>query len=491
MRLSELSALIPDSRIVGPDVEIEDITLDSKSVEEGFLFCATRGARFDGNSFIEEAISRGARAVMVSDEAVGSYPQLIVPSVRHGVGRLANALCGSPSKKLNLVGITGTNGKTTTSYLLDGALRSAGHQTGLIGTIEARVGEAHRPSIYTTPEAPELHRFLAEMVKLGVDSAVMEVSSHGIEQHRIDGADFKIAIFTNLATEHLDYHGTIEQYYYAKSLLFDPKRCELALICIDDEWGMRLAHYSTVPTLTYGFSPSADLVISSCSSSVEGTKLSVKGLGLDREIFVRVVGSCNAQNAAGAYLAATRLGVDPEVAARGIAATPGVEGRFQQVHADQDFLVVVDYAHTPDSIRGLITTARDLIAPDSKVILVAGARGRRDRLKRPELGRAAATADLVFLTTDNPGDENPEDIITQLLAGTVDIASRNIEVELDRRLAIEKAVRAARPGDAVLIVGRGHETSFRVGDHRLELDDREAATDALEKVLASNSRLKS
>ncbi len=482
--MSELSAIIASSFVVGEDVPIGDLTLDSREVTPERMFCATKGARFDGMQFIQEAIARGASSLMVSQAFESPLPLLVVPSVRHAVGRISDLVFNSPSSLLDLVGITGTNGKTTTSYLMDSALQMGGHKTGLIGTIESRVGDSHRPSIYTTPEAPDLHRVLAEMVDLHVDIVAMEVSSHGIDQHRIDGAHFKLGIFTNLTAEHLDYHGTIEQYFYAKSLLFEPERCDLALVCIDDEWGRRLSYLTKVPVLTYGFSEDADLVIVDFETGFSGTRLHVKGLGLDRALEVPIIGSCNAANAAAAYLGATQLGVSQEDAAQGIAITPGVEGRFQRIDLGQDFLVVVDYAHTPDSIRALIRTARDLIPSNGRVILVAGARGRRDRMKRPELGRAAASADLAILTTDNPGDEDPAQIVRQLLAGTVDIARRHIEVELDRRVAIHLAIEEAGPDDAVLIVGRGHERSFRVGDARLELDDRQAASEAILSVLA-------
>lgn len=479
VKLSEIQAMVPHARLVGGDVEIVDLTLDSREVQHGWAFCCTKGTRYDGHAFAPQAAAQGASALIVSRELPLDVPQLIVPSVRHALGPISSYLHRHPSERLDLVGITGTNGKTTTSYLLESILRTAGHNTGIIGTIEARYRNSQHPSIYTTPEAPELHRTLDEMVREGVDSVVMEVSSHGIDQHRIDATKFKVAIFTNLTAEHLDYHGTIEQYYSVKAQLFETVRTELALICVDDEWGRRLASQVTTPVITFGSHESADLQITEIDVSVGGTEVELKGLGYDVRLHVPIVGACNAANAAAAYLAGRSLGASHEVAVRGIESCESVSGRFQRIDEGQGFLVVVDYAHTPDSIRNLISTAREIIAPDNRVILVAGARGRRDRLKRPELGRAAATADLAVLTMDNPGDEDPSAIVDQLIAGTFDVPEKHFVVELDRARAIQFAVDHAQEGDAVLIVGRGHESTLRIGNRQVILDDRDAARSAI------------
>jgi UDP-N-acetylmuramoyl-L-alanyl-D-glutamate--2,6-diaminopimelate ligase len=400
--------------------------------------------------------------------------------VRNGLGRISAFLNDYPSSKLDLIGVTGTNGKTTTSYLLESILRTARRSTGIIGTIEARYSTSRQPSIYTTPEAPELHRHLRQMYEENIDSVVMEVSSHGIDQHRIDATTFALSIFTNLSPEHLDYHGTIEQYYSVKAQLFTRERTELALICVDDTWGRRLASQIHVPSFTFGRHPSADLQIQSVSVTTKGTMLAVAGLGLDCTLETPIVGACNAENAAAAYLAGRLLGATLDQARSGVAECEAISGRFQRIDTTEDLLVVVDYAHTPDSIRALVTTARDIVGPNHRVILVAGARGRRDRFKRPELGRAAATADLAVLTTDNPGDEDPQSIVDQLIAGTIDIQQKNFIVELDRASAIRRAILAADEGDAVLIVGRGHESSLRVGATTINLDDREEALHVLQ-----------
>jgi len=479
MQFRELVSLVPGARTVGKDdVEILDVTMDSRSVQPGALFCATKGARFDGHEFIGDAIARGAVALLVQRPVEATVPYAVVPSVRHAIGRLVASFFGHPSKQLDLIGITGTNGKTTTSYFIESILRRAGRRPGLIGTIEARFGDLNRPSLFTTPEAPELHRLLRQMVDDGVDSVVMEVSSHGIDQHRIDGTHFRIGVFTNLSPEHLDYHGTIEQYYSAKAQLFLPGRTERAVIGTDTEWGQRLAMQLRIPHVTYGPGDDADYQVTEIVFDDVGTSFVLLVGSRRRRLRVPIYGRHNAYNAAAAVAVAELLGVDEAAIEAGLAECHQVAGRFQRIDEGQPFNVVVDYAHTPDSIRALIQTARAL-SPSGRVILVAGARGRRDRLKRPELGRAAATADLAILTADNPGDEDPGEIVAQLLAGTLDVLNKHILVELDRRRAIELAIQTAAPNDTVLIVGRGHEQTFRRGGEVFNLDDRDAAREAI------------
>ena len=480
-RLYQLVPMLNTAQVIGNDVELSDITLDSRDVREGALFCATRGSRFDGHDFVADAISKGARAVLVAKELPVPVPQIVVPSVRHAIGRIASFFFGDPSTHLDLIGITGTNGKTTTSYLVESILSRAGRSTGLIGTIEAKFGGSNRPSLHTTPEAPDLHRLLADMLSNQIDSVVMEVSSHGIDQHRVDSTKFRVAVFTNLSPEHLDYHGTIEQYYAAKAQLFSPSQVVEAAIGTDTEWGRRLASQAAVPLVTFGPDPASDFRVADVEYDSRGTVFTMVTEAKKSRLRVPIYGLHNAFNAAGAAAVAQLLGIDLDTAIEGIETCNSVAGRFEHIDLGQGFSVIVDYAHTPDSIRSLIETARAL-SPGKRVILVAGARGRRDRLKRPELGRAAATADLAILTADNPGDELPEDIVAQLLAGTLDVPTKSIRVELDRVAAIRMAVAEARPGDTVLIVGRGHEQSLRYGSALIHLDDREEARSAIREV---------
>lgn len=494
VRLSELASLLPEGRLVG-DATIVDLTHDSRRVQPGFLFCALPGRHQDGEAFLDEARARGAAALLVRRPVDSPLPQLVVPHVRAAIGPLAAAVHGWPARNLRTVGITGTDGKTTTAYLLEGALRAAGFRTGLIGTVEVRVGSEAHSSTFTTPEAPDLQRHLAGMVASGTDACVMEVSSHGIDQHRIEGMSFDVAVFTNLSAEHLDYHGTIEHYWATKARLFDPQRSRLGVVGTDGAWGVRLAAQAAIPVVTFARLAAPDAVptgapldplatpslgIRRIRTSLEGTTATVVERGHAFELACQLPGLYNAQNMAAAFLAARLLGVDPVDAARGIAACPPVPGRFERVARGQPFLVVVDYAHTPVALAGLLATVRRLVA--GRVLLVVGARGGRDRLKRPETGRVAASADLAFLTTDSPGAEDPGRIVAELLAGTLDVPHRNVLVELDRARAIESAISLARRGDAVVVVGRGHETSRHIGEETVAFDDRLVAAAALERL---------
>jgi len=488
-RLGELAQLLPSAELIGDSVALEDLTLDSRDVRPGSLFCATRGTRFDGHTFIDDAVSAGAAAVMVAHPVEVDVPQLVVPSVRHAIGRVASYFFGDPSKQLEVVGITGTNGKTTTSYLVESVLNRSKRNVGLIGTIESRFAGLNRPSIHTTPEAPDLHRLLADMLHDGTQSVVMEVSSHGIDQHRIDSMHFEVAVFTNLSPEHLDYHGTMEQYFYTKARLFVPTLTNTAVIGTDTEWGRRLASQVSVDHVTYGPGPENDFVVSNIELVEAGTRFRLAHAGHSAELTVPILGAHNAYNGAAAAAVGFVLGIDRDEVFAGIEHCHSVAGRFESIMLGQDFRVVVDYAHTPDAIRSLIETVR-LQSPSGRVILVAGARGRRDRLKRPELGRAAAMSDLAILTADNPGDEEPAEIVAQLLAGTLDVATPRMVVELDRRRAITLAINEAGVGDTVLIVGRGHEQSLRVGSAVVYLDDREVARSAVATRLGTQTRLR-
>ncbi len=486
--LSQLANQIPGARTIGPDVEVRGIASDSRLVNPGDMFTAMKGSRLDGHDFAEEAVENGASLLMVTRELPIELPQLIVPSVRHALGTVSSLVYGVPSSKMKVIGITGTNGKTTTSYMLENALEHAGIKSGLIGTIETKINGQSIPAIFTTPEAPSLQYSLREMLKHNVEVAVMEVSSHGIDQHRIDGTQFELGIFTNLSPEHLDYHGTIEQYFATKARLFEPTRCKKALICVDDEWGLRLSHQMQVPSVTFGSSTLADYRIQDIRITHDGTLFTLKGPDVCTDIFSPIVGACNAQNAAAAFLALHLLGMDTKAALAGIMSCESVSGRFQRIELGQQIEVIVDYAHTPGAIRSLIETARSLAPLNSEVYIVAGARGGRDRLKRPELGRALATANHVILTVDSPGDEDPATIVEQLIAGTIDVPEGRISVELDREKAIGLAISSASENDTVLIVGRGHEKSLRIGNRKILLDDVEAAKQAVKTLGLANSQ---
>ncbi len=477
LSLDQLAGSIDGAYAVG-DCNVVDLTHDSRQVNAGWLFCALRGER-DGHDFALHAVAAGASGLVVDHVLDLPVPQLVVPSVRQAIGPLASAVHGHPSRLLTVVGITGTNGKTTTAHLCNAALSTESVPAGLIGTVETRTGRTNRPSMLTTPQAPDLQRMLAEMLGAGMSYAVMEVSSHGLEQRRVDGTWFSLGVFMNLGAEHLDYHGTIEQYYAAKAQLFEPSRCGRALVCLDDAWGRRLAHQIAVPVVTFGQSPDADVHVELGSSDLRGTAVSLHGAGVDADLWAPVVGECNAANIAAAYLAAVVLGSDPDVASRNIASTPPVPGRFQVIDGTQPFLVVVDYAHTADALAERLATSRRLAPGGGRLRLVVGARGGRDRTKRQDLGRAAAAADEVFLTTDSSGRESSLAIIEEVRLGTLAQTSCEVLIEPDRRLAISRAIARSQPGDVVLITGRGHESTQHEGETLILLDDREAARSAL------------
>ncbi|NNN18252.1 MAG: UDP-N-acetylmuramoyl-L-alanyl-D-glutamate--2,6-diaminopimelate ligase [Acidimicrobiaceae bacterium] len=480
--LSHLATQIPGAQLVGASTEVHGVANDSRIVKPGDIFAAMKGSRLDGHDFAHEARDNGATSLIVTRRLPIDLPQLVVPSVRRVLGTVSSLVHGVPSASMSVVGITGTNGKTTTAYMIENALEHAGIRSGLIGTIETKIGGQSVPALFTTPEAPSLQSSLAEMVRHNVEIAVMEVSSHGIDQHRIDGTQFELGIFTNLAAEHLDYHGTIEQYFATKAQLFETSRCKKALICIDDEWGLRLSHQTQIPFVTYGTSTLADYQIIDVVVTHTGTSFTLKGPDVDVKIFSPIVGACNSQNAAAAFLALHLLGLDTEAAVSGIKSCQKVSGRFQRIELGQPIEIIIDYAHTPGAITSLIETARLLAPLGSEVYIVAGARGGRDRLKRPELGRALATANHVILTIDSPGDEDPIAIVEQLIAGTIDAPEGRISIELDREKAIRLAISSASPNDTVLIVGRGHEKSLRIGSHKIMFDDVEVARKAVETM---------
>ncbi|MCL2728943.1 MAG: UDP-N-acetylmuramoyl-L-alanyl-D-glutamate--2,6-diaminopimelate ligase [Actinomycetia bacterium] len=456
-----------------------DCTHDSRQVRPGWLFCALPGAHYDGHDFAEAAVRAGARALLVQRFLDLDVPQLRVPSVRWAMGPVAAAVHGRPAERLALAGVTGTNGKTTTTYLLQAAFVASGWRSGLLGTVETRIGRQRWTSPLTTLEAPDLHRVFARMRRDGVRAAAMEVSSHALDQHRVGGITFDVAVFTNLAAEHLDYHGTIEQYYYSKSLMFTEEHCRQALVCVDDEWGVRLASHGTVPMLTFGQSPRAQARITDVASDRHGVRIVLDCADGAVELSTRTMGFCNATNLAAAYLAARALGVPPEAAIHGIGRCPAIPGRSEVVDLGQPFLVVVDYAHTPGALSAQIATARELTGPGGRVMVVVGCRGGRDRYKRPDVGRAAVDSDIAIFTSDSPGEEDPQAIVAAMMTGALGLPDRPVVVELDRVAAISRAIAMAGPGDVVLIVGRGHESTQYVAGHDLPLDDREQARAAL------------
>lgn len=447
----------------GPDDAdpiIADVAFDSREVEPGALFCCVPGERFDGHAFAATAVSAGAAALLVDRYLDLDVAQVLVDDVRRAMANVAAAFYGHPSEQLSVVGITGTNGKTTVAALLAGIVRAEGRSAAVIGTLG---GER------TTPEAPELQRLLANSVARGDDVVAMEVSSHSLDQARVDGTRFAVAVFTNLTEDHLDYHGTMDRYYEAKASLFRVGSAERALINADDAFGRRLLDSTRVPARAYGID---DVDIEEETSN--GSRFRWR----DLEVSLPIAGRFNILNALAAAEAAVELGVDPEAAASGLSAAGVVPGRFE-VLAAEPFTVVVDYAHTPDALEQVLRSAR-LLAGDGRVLVVFGAGGDRDQEKRPLMGLAAENlADRVIITSDNPRSEDPLVIIEEIRSAMA-VPAEAMVVE-DRGEAIQHVLEDARPGDVVVIAGKGHETTQTIGDTVTDFDDRAVARRLLEE----------
>jgi UDP-N-acetylmuramoyl-L-alanyl-D-glutamate--2,6-diaminopimelate ligase len=468
--------------------EVRSVVGDSRRVQPGDAFVAIRGLREDGHAYIPDARARGAVLVVGENlEALQGGPAVLVPDSRQALGLLAAAACGHPSKHLRMVGVTGTNGKTSTTHLLAAILEAAGTPTAVVGTVGVYMGGERRDLERTTPDAGDLQPLLAHLREQGARAVVMEVSSHALQLDRVVGCEFDGAVFTNLTQDHLDFHGTLERYRSAKLRLFTslggayagaPKAGrKWAAINVDDPSGSIFVRLTPVRTVTYG--RRGDLRAEEVMCTREGTRMVLRGpFGL-RSLRLGPVGRFYAQNALAAAAAAWAEGVGPDAIAAGLEAARGVPGRFETVDGPWPFLVVVDYAHTPDGLEKLLAAARELTP--GRILLVFGAGGDRDRGKRGPMGAVAAKgAEVVVLTSDNPRSEDPERILDQLEAGVRGAGGEPYARTPDRRAAIEIALAAARPGDTVILAGKGHETYQIVGDRVLAFDDRRVARELLE-----------
>src|SRR5262245_60782217 len=488
MPVSELVAALGETRMIGaPPVAIGGIAADSRKVAPGDCFVAVSGFKQDARRFVPEAIARGAAVIVTEGPSVGdvAVAQIIVPSARLALARAADAYYGHPSRQLTVVGITGTNGKTTTSYLVEALLQALGLKTGVIGTIQYRLGDRALPASQTTPDALALHAMLAAMYDDGVRGVAMEVSSHALAQRRVEALMFDVAVFTNLTQDHLDFHGTLDEYRRAKRRLFEllersPKPERTAVVNADDPSAAEMTRGLSVPVLTFGLRPGASIHAREWSSTLDGVRLVADTPRGEVVLGSPLIGEHNVMNLLGAVGVGLALGLAPDIVARALAGVGTVPGRFEQVREGQPFLVVVDYAHTPDALERVLATARKLTA--GRLAAVFGCGGDRDRGKRPIMGEIAARlSDRVWITSDNPRSERPESIIEEIAAGArrASAPAGVLAVQADRRLAIEDAVSWARAGDTVVIAGKGHETYQIVGDRTLPFDDREVARQAL------------
>ena len=476
MSLSSVAAQVRHAEHRGRDVEVVDATHDSRQVVPGALFCAIPGTRVDGHEHAPAAVRAGASALLVERWLDLDVPQVKVPSVRAATGPAAAAVHGHPSHDLTVVGITGTNGKTTTAYLLEGAFAAAGQGTGVIGTIETRIHGTRQPGQRTTPEGTDLQRMLRTMHTRGVDAVAMEVSSHGLDLRRVDGTRFAVAVYTNLSQDHLDWHVSMEAYLTAKARLFARERAERGVVYLDGPWAQVLLDRVRIPVTTVGRDASADVRIVEETTGVGGSHAVLRLPDRSLPIATTLPGRFNLANAATAVVAALAAGVPAEAASAGVAACSGAPGRLERVPSDAPFTVFVDYAHTPDAVTQVIDSVRDAAEPGARVIVVLGAGGERDRQKRGPMGAAAAQADLAVLTSDNPRTEDPKVIVEAVAAGAqaaVGAGARaEVIVELDRGAAIGLALAAARDGDVVVIAGKGHEAVQEIDGRVIPFDDR-------------------
>ncbi len=453
-------AVVAAGRVVGDgSVPVTDVQLDSRRVNPGDLFACVPGARFDGHDFGADAVDSGAVALITERALSVDVPQLVVGSVRTAMAAAAAEVHGHPSTELDLIGVTGTNGKTTVTHLLAAVLEAAGRSCRVIGTLGGT---------RTTPEAPDLQRLLRTWVDEGADSVATEVSSHALELERVAFTRFGISVFTMLGRDHLDFHGTPERYFAAKARLFEPDLSARAVLNLDAPHGRLLRDTVTIPSVGYSLDDASDLVL-----TAHGSRFRWRG----EEVTITLPGRHNVSNALAALTVGAELGIEPAVAAAGVARIERVPGRFDVVPGSKDFAVVVDYSHTPDALAVAIGAAHELTP--GRVIVVFGAGGDRDRQKRPEFGTVAAAADLLFVTSDNPRSEDPAAIIEEIVAGIPAADRDRARIEPDRRAAIELALGAAEPGDLVLLAGKGHESTQTIGDDVVAFDDREVAAEML------------
>jgi len=440
---------------------VSAITYDSRAVVPGALFCCVPGALADGHAFAGAAVDAGAVALVDERVLPLGVTQVVVPEARAAMAPLAAAFYGNPSQQLDVIGVTGTNGKTTTVHLLGHILDVAGRAPGVIGTLTGA---------RTTPEAPDLQASLASFRDEGAKAVAMEVSSHALALHRVDAVWFSVVVFTNLSQDHLDFHHTMEEYFAAKAALFDPARARVAVVNADDAHGRRLIDSAQLPTVPFSLSDAERLAVGPTASEFAWRGVDVR---------LPLGGRVNVANALAAATAAEQVGIEPADIARALASAPPVRGRYEPVDAGQPFAVLVDYAHTPDGLERLLRSVRE--TTQGRVLVVFGAGGDRDREKRPAMGAAATRgADVAVLTSDNPRREDPDEIIAEVRAGA--LPSSALKVEPDRRTAIAEVLGMARPGDVVVIAGKGHEATQQFADRTVPFDDREVAGEELARL---------
>jgi UDP-N-acetylmuramoyl-L-alanyl-D-glutamate--2,6-diaminopimelate ligase len=485
--LSQIAEQVPDvTEIVGPDVLISDIVHDSRQVATGTLFVAIPGEKHDGHDFVPGAVESGASAILVERLQPVGVPQIVVPDARRAMAWAARSVFGMADEHLAIAGVTGTNGKTTVTHMLESILTTAGVSVGVVGTLGARIGTTPIPTARTTPEATDLQRILGTMRDAGVRVVLIEVSSHAIELHRTDAIHFSVVGFTNLSQDHLDFHGDMEAYFAVKSRLFDPEISDHGVINIGDPWGERLHLATRLESTTVSTTGDADVSVVHLGATAEGTSFSVMTSVGSSDVRLPLVGEFNVSNALVAFGMALELGVGASEIATGLCNVEAIRGRMEVVPHDGPFTVVVDYAHTPDAIAVVLGSLRGLA--QGRVIALIGAGGDRDSAKRSIMGAIAARmSDVTLITTDNPRDEDPQAIADEIYRGAAAQPNADVEIIIDRRAAIHRGITMAETGDIVVVLGKGHEQGQEAGGVTLPFDDRDEVREAL-RLMNWNTR---
>ncbi|MFJ7976302.1 UDP-N-acetylmuramoyl-L-alanyl-D-glutamate--2,6-diaminopimelate ligase [Peribacillus sp. JNUCC 23] len=483
MRLQAiLSTLHSLTLFEGENPEITSIEHDTRQVKEGSLFVCVKGYTVDGHDFAEKAVELGAAAILAEKPMNVGVPVYVVRDTKRAMAVVADAFYNHPTQKLKLIGITGTNGKTTTSHLLEKIFQDEHVATGLIGTMYTKIGDKKADTKNTTPDSITLQQIFHQMTQVQVDTAIMEVSSHALELGRVHGCDYDIAVFTNLTQDHLDFHGTMERYKFAKSLFFSQlgnayldNRPKYAVLNADDEATEDFIKATAAHILTYGIDQEADIMAKNISIHSSGTQFTLVTAGREQSVNLKLIGKFSVYNVLAAIGASLCAGVKLDSIIRSLESVQGVAGRFELVQGGQDFAVIVDYAHTPDSLENVLKTVREFA--HKKIFVVVGCGGDRDKTKRPIMAKIASewATDPIF-TSDNPRSENPTQILRDMEKG---VHEKNYQVIQDRKEAIDYAISIATSGDVILIAGKGHETYQIIGDQVLDFDDRLVAKESI------------
>ncbi|MGP4080333.1 UDP-N-acetylmuramoyl-L-alanyl-D-glutamate--2,6-diaminopimelate ligase [Pseudalkalibacillus sp. R45] len=464
--------------------EITGIEMDSRNVESGNLFVCIKGANFDGHEYVDDVVRKGATAIVAEEMVETTVPVILVRDSRHALAVLSDQFYDHPTHQLQLIGVTGTNGKTTITHILDKMFQDQGNRTGVIGTIEMRINNQKYPVANTTPESPFLQKAFAKMVDENVDGAFMEVSSHALEMGRVRGCDFDIAIFTNLSQDHLDYHKTMDQYLQAKGLLFSQlgntygnRKEKLAVLNEDDPATAKYKKVTAVQIMTYGIENDSDVMAKDISITGKGTTFQLHTLRGIYKVQMKLIGKFSVYNVLAAVTAGIAAGLDEQKMVESVERLEGVPGRFEVVDGGQPYTVIVDYAHTPDSLENVLTTIREFV--EGKISVIVGCGGDRDRTKRPLMAKIAVDhSDLAIFTSDNPRTEDPLQILKDMEEG---VEAGSYTSIIDRKAAIEYAIDIAGENDVILIAGKGHETYQIIGNNTIDFDDREIAREAIQK----------